>query len=357
MLLPFIEFNAARLYCDIHTTWYQSDYLLDTLYHVISILQFSSVPAFALLTRLRFCWNHFLPEPPVNISRPFDMTFIINRVQVIRNASKRFQDSLRLRKLLFFLLLPIFMSSYNTYSDAKIFKNCTVTDNKHSSDLRYFSSVMTILYYLHYGCFWYLVYIQRVSLHCQLNQAIKNIRGAAKMDSCNYARTLIDGTYMEFHAIRSTVGLWMAFILFTDAILVSCSLIFNFQQGISENEPDNIKKCYTSCMVRLWSENVMFLVLPLAAVGGANLERYWQLFRHVIIRSKAEANLQFWILVEKYTVDIDGLGKLELTWTIMFPVVGAFLSYALANQTHLDFHDPWYHCGNMVNETETASWC
>ena len=110
-------------------------------------------------------------------------------------------------------------------------------------------------------------------------------------------------------------------------------------------------------MVRLWSENVMFLVLPLVAVGGANLEHYWQLFRHVIIRSKAQAKLQFWIAVEKYTADIDGLGKLALSWTIMFPVVGAFLSYALANQTHLDSHDPWHQCRNMLNETVGLSWC
>ena len=180
MLLVFLGWNAARLYCDIHATWYQSGYLLDTLYHVISILQYLSVPAFALLTRLRVCWNNFITEPSsFNVSRPFDMTFITSRVQVIRNASKRFQYSLRLPILGFFLLVPICVSCYNIYSDAKIFKNCTVTDKKHSS-LQYFSSIMTILFYLHYGCFWYLVYIQRVSLHCQLNQAIKQIRGAAK---------------------------------------------------------------------------------------------------------------------------------------------------------------------------------
>ena len=73
--------------------------------------------------------------------------------------------------------------------------------------------------YLYYGCFWYVVYVQRVYLNCILNNSIATIRELAGQTKCEGARRLIDRIYSVFHVVRYFTGLLMAFTLLTVTFL------------------------------------------------------------------------------------------------------------------------------------------
>ena len=339
---------AAYIITWFSLTWGKEIYLLDTISSLCYITQTVSIVVFALFSRLENCWR-IIARSSSKILRSFDMDFIRDRVKIIQSESnaKDFKNPLTIGRFIIFLIFPVVTAVMGVSLKVKmIFDGCIgplpVMD------------VLISVTSISYGCFWFLVYVQRASLERQLNGALRKLKDLAKKDARDIARRLIDHTYSEYHLIRKITGLWMEITLLTVTILVLCTVTFTYDQiktmesigNSSENgEPPSY---YTGFTYIAWIQNVMFCVIPLFALGGINLEYLWQRFRYEIIRSKINGYESFWMAVEEHVIQIDTLGRLDLKLTALFPLLGVLVYYLMSHITNVPFWGSLCYCNHTI---------
>ncbi|XP_030847359.1 uncharacterized protein LOC115926621 isoform X2 [Strongylocentrotus purpuratus] len=204
--------------------------------------------------------------------------------------------------------------------------------------------------YLYYGCFWYVVYVQRVYLNCQLNNALDTIRKLAGQTDCDGARRLIDSIYSEFHVVRYFTGRLMAFTLLTVTFHTFCCAILTYCKLPMATSGD------LSMLTMRWIENIMFFVVPIYAIGGIDLESLWTKFRRVLVKCKVQDQILFWNEVLSYATQIDTLASFPLVWTGLFPIVGTILAGIIARRDSISL-EYWNYLSNCTNSMESNFKC
>ncbi|XP_071511261.1 uncharacterized protein [Diadema antillarum] len=343
VLLFFNAWLLSNLQTYVLETWGKQEYALDTVAYCCYTCQILMVVAYALMDRLRFCTRMLVGGKGGGSIYPFDMRFIRNRVSIIladATIARTYVSTLSLRRFVIFLLLPLANAVLKIVFSLVILHYLCEAKLAHSRD------VISALSFIPYGCFWYLVYIERVSLHVQFNRTVRELRCAARRDDVDRARRLIDRIYAEFHAIRKTTGRWSAVTMVTVPILLVYFVIVTY---IDDWNHSPIKMKVHWIFSVLFVQNVMYSTLPFLALGGANLKYLWRNFCHVICKAKLQQHKSFWLETEQYASQIDTLGGLELKLTVLFPILGVVVSQALAaNHNFLVYWTYPYDCPNVT---------
>ena len=146
---------AAYIITWFSLTWGRDIYLLDTISSLCYITQTVSIVVFALFSRLENCWR-IIARSSSKILRSFDMDFIRDRVKIIQSESnaKKFKNPLTIGRFIIFLIFPVVTAVMGVSLKVKmIFDGCIgplpVMD------------VLISVTSISYGCFWFLVYVQR----------------------------------------------------------------------------------------------------------------------------------------------------------------------------------------------------
>lgn len=298
----------------------ENNFLLDTASFICLNFQTFSIIIYTTFIRLKLCFRR---DNPDFYAMPYDMDTCVRRVTLVQafyNTSGKCylksRCSLAIGILVFFLFPLLNASLQIAFGFLKFFSGC-------ESNWQKATLIIKSVLYLYYGCFWYVVYVQRIYLNCKLNNELDKIRKLAGQTKCDGARRLIDRMYSEFHVVRYFTGWLMACTLLTVtfhaiccAILLYCNLCKS-SMGI----PRNIY-----LQVMLWAQNIMFFVVPIYAIGGINLESLWKNFRHVLVKCKVQDQILFWNEVWSYVTQIDTLASFPLVWTGLFPIVGSILA-------------------------------
>ena len=157
------------LYIVVIETWTQETSLLDRICSLCFIIQLFSIAVFALFRRIQNCTLVFgkgsYQEP-----RPFDMEFIRSCVQIIQVETTKYKrrNPLTIGRLVLFLILPV-LTAFGRLSFNIVYSIAGYIAITYPLDpLISFSSIS-------YGCFWYIVYLQRISLQHQFNRALRKL--------------------------------------------------------------------------------------------------------------------------------------------------------------------------------------
>ena len=356
ILILVVVCLVFTLYFVAFEIWTQETSLLDRMCSLCFIIQTFSIAVFSLFRRLQNCTLVF-GKGSYREPRPFDMDFIRSCVQIIQIETTKYKrrNPLTIGRLVLFLILPVLTAlgrlTFNTIYAIAGFISITYLYDPIIS----FSSIS-------YGCFWYIVYLQRISLQHQFNRALRKLRQLSRESDRDRARRLIDRIYSEYHTIRKLMGGWMAMTTLTVSILSIYTIAYNnsnandilkipmadtnascdeipwkwhTQSHASYDDYNPLLRALpTFSICLMWAYSFMFCLTPVCALGSINLEYLWQRFRHVIIRSKIDAHESFWLAVEQYAIQIDSLGRLDIQLTLMFPVVGVFVYHIVAENYH-----------------------
>ncbi|XP_030847357.1 uncharacterized protein LOC115926620 [Strongylocentrotus purpuratus] len=328
----------------------ENKYLLDTASFLCLNFQTFSIIIYTFIRLKLCCWR----GNPDFHAMPYDMDTCVRRVTLVQafyNTSGKCylksRCSLAIEILMFFLIPLLNAILQIVLGFSVFFIGC-------ESNWQMATLVIKSVLYIYYGCFWYVVYVQRVYLNCQLNNALDTIRKLAGQTDCEGtregARRLIDRIYSVFNVFRYFTGWLMAFTLLTVTFHSLCCGIFSYCKSSMVTSRDSY------LIVMLWIQNIMFFVVPIYAIGGLNLESLWKNFRHVLIKCKVQGQSEFWNEVWSYVTHIDTLASFLLVWTGLFPFVGVFLKFMVAQRDSISL-EYWSYLSKSCIDSMESNTC
>ncbi|XP_071796435.1 uncharacterized protein [Asterias amurensis] len=189
--------------------------------------------------------------------------------------------------------------------------------------------------YIMYGSFCFLIYIERKSFQSEFRVvahfvASKAPKGMLSIDLC---RDHLSAVYRRFHAMRDFVGIWMAFTMAVATWGITAHLTWNyviFTYCDVSHDSDNVGLPLLNVLI--WSQKIMFFVLPSLAVGGLNIDYVWREFRYMMVRHQRHCYSVFWSHIMTHMGDINLFAK-GLRATLLFSALGLFLGLELSNES------------------------
>ena len=297
----------------LYNLWGSSSEMLYMISYVTFTLPILFGPVYALMIRL----SALLPGLDAMHSCPLDMAYVLRRVRVLRSPRNRH------------LLKPLFMLMFICWPLAQaILRAITSAVIHHKCHLNYFlfSDISSAWGLVAYGLFWYLIYIERASLHHDLNRVVNNVQRVSLTGDVDAARCEIRRVHRDYLILRELMGVWMAITMITTSwgLLTRLSWDYVISGQTLQDTSDRQAKLYLD--ITIWSEKIMFIAFPCIALGSMNLEYLWQRFSHALERIQSYQHRPFWVAIQLHTTYIDHIGSPELKWTLVFALIGPYLT-------------------------------
>lgn len=185
-----------------------------------------------------------------------------------------------------------------------------------------FSDISSAWGLVAYGLFWYLIYIERASLHHDLNRVVNNVQRASLTGDVDAARCEIRRVHHDYLILRELMGITM--ITTSWGLLTRLSWDYMISGQTLQDTSDKQAKLYLD--ITIWSQKIMFIAFPCISLGGINLEYLWRRFSHALERIHSYQHRPFWVAIQLHTTYIDHIGSPELKWTLVFALIGPYLT-------------------------------
>ena len=342
--------------------WGHQDELLHLVSYSTFILQVLVVPMSCLIARIRsvlfYQHAHFTQCLPT-----INCTLVFRRAVFLQSPACA---ALSCSKFALFLSWPVVNGVIRVTYDywarfAAVDEDTGIEKGTVSyADMVYgeISHWAAVIGYLKYGTFCYLIYILRKSLQWELNVVLRFLLSRSSTGNVDSCRNRISDVYAHFRVLRDLVGLWMAFTMVVATWGITAHVTWNYAIFTRCHLSPEGRKHVMYLNGLIWSQKVMFFVLPYIAVGGLNLQYVWQHFRYDVIRLRRMVwDKDFWGPVIQFTKDINFSG-LALKPTILFSAVGLFLGLKIrSTNQNVDFwngpynieHTNWGYCVNTTS--------
>ncbi|XP_072174203.1 uncharacterized protein [Diadema setosum] len=326
-------------YVYLHELWGKSRQLLFMISYLTYLLQVIIIPVYALFVRTRA----LLLSPKKILRCPLDPRFVRRRLRVIRASPH--QAAIKTRFALLFMSWPTAHALLRGVESLVV---------EHHCQMRFFifSDVAAVVGFVCYGFFWYIVLVNRISLHLQMNHALRIIQRSSYTLNVDAARRNIRRIHHDYLAMRELMGVWMAYTMVTATWGIMSRLSWDYSISTEdESAAESRARIYLEAVI--WSEKTMFLVYPCIALGGMNLEYLWQRFRYVLERMRTYQHRSFWTMIQLHTLYINNIGSPELKWTIVFALVGPYLAIQShwQEEQNVKFWNGPFNCSTNFNGT------
>ncbi|XP_038046425.1 uncharacterized protein LOC119720689 [Patiria miniata] len=279
------------------------------------LFQVIVVPVFVLLTRF-MDWFHLMDKDCTWVALHSD--FIFQRSQYLRHGS----GAASFLSLGLFLTWPIINGVLRIIYD-RVYRPGW---NSHA----FLSRWCAMASYIVYGSFCYLVYAQRRSLQKEFRVVAHFVasnapKGSVVMDVC---RDRLSRMYHQYHIMRDFVGIWMAFSMAVATWGLTAHLTWNYVifSYCQTKDLDGLPVLN----LLIWSQKIMFFVLPSLAVGGINIDYMWRHFRYILANHGRHRYSTFWHAIMKHVSRINLLGQ-GLSATLVFSALGLYLGLSLGD--------------------------
>eukprot|EP00057_Strongylocentrotus_purpuratus_P018897 XP_011673371.1 PREDICTED: uncharacterized protein LOC105442702 [Strongylocentrotus purpuratus] len=266
----------------LYNFWGVSSGMLYMISYVTFTLPILFGPLYALVIRL----SALLPGLGGMHSCPLDMAYVLRRVRVLRSPRNR--HLLKPLFMLMFIIWPLAQAILRAISGMVIHHKCHL-------DYFLFSDISSAWGLVAYGLFWYLIYIERASLHHDLNRVVNNVQRASLTGDVDAAHCEIRRVHRDYLILRELMGVWMAITMITTSwgLLTTLSWDYGISGQTLQDTSDRQAKLFLD--ITIWSEKIMFIVYPCISLGGINLEYLWQRFSHALERIQSYQHRPFWV--------------------------------------------------------------
>lgn len=183
--------------------------------------------------------------------------------------------------------------------------------------------------YVFYGCFCYLIHIERISFECEVRQIAVFARDQARAKNVDAVRSRISKFYAHYSILRRLIRTWMAFTMVVATWGLTAHVTWNYLIFSNTGmDPKNIPVLH-SLNVVVSTQKIMFFVVPYFAIGGLNLEHVWKRLRYEITKDQRYAHEAYWRAIQRYLFEINGDRSGGLTPTLIYGAIGFFLGMNL----------------------------
>eukprot|EP00057_Strongylocentrotus_purpuratus_P018583 XP_011673057.1 PREDICTED: uncharacterized protein LOC105442548 [Strongylocentrotus purpuratus] len=271
---------------------------------------------------------------------PLCRSFISTRVAILRNS--RFgAKGLSWFRLIFFLAWPV-TNAMLRFANDYYFRYCSfVTLYKEITHWCAF------LGYIFYGCFCYLIYIERLSFECEVHQISAFAREQASGKNIDQVRRRISRFYAQYNVLRRLIRTWMAFTMVVATWGLTAHILWNYLVFSDKNIDLQNLPILRSLNVVVSSQKIMFFVVPCVAIGGLNLEHVWKRFRNEIAKHRQHVHDGYWTAINRYLHEINVDHSGDLTPTLIFSAIGFYLGHMGDNdQEHTRWNYPPADCNH-----------
>ncbi|XP_022107766.1 uncharacterized protein LOC110988503 [Acanthaster planci] len=295
--------------------WGRKQNVLFLVSYFTYLFQVLVVPMFGLLTRF-MAWAQLLVAECTWAALHND--FVFQRSQFLRAGT----GAASFLSLGVFLVWPTFNGVLRiVYGD--VYRPVW---NTHA----FLSRWTALASYVVYGSFCYLVYAQRRSFQNEFRVAAHFVasnapRGDAGVD---VSKDRLSSTYHQYRLVRNFVGTWMAFTMAVATWGLTAHLTWNYIIFTYCNS--NQVAGLPVLNLLIWSQKIMFFVLPSLAVGGINMDYMWREFRFIMANHSRRRYSAFWHAIRKHLSSINLLGQ-GLSATLVFSALGLYLGLELGN--------------------------
>ena len=345
LILALMVYDMAEY---LKSQWGRQGEILHLVSYFTFLFQVLVIPLSCFVARLRALSPHLhvASLPTINCWTVF------RRALFLQSSTCTVLSSL---KFALFVSWPvangIMRVSYNYWNR---FTNETLTN--HDLIHEEVSQWAAVIGYLQYGTFCYLIYILRSSLQWELSAVVHFVSDRSPTANLDVCRDRIGTAYADFRVLRDLVGLWMAFTMAVATWGITAHFTWNYAIFSRCHLTPKGMSHVMFLNLLIWSQKVMFFVLPYIAVGGLNLQYIWQHLRYNLTRvQRAAQDNNFWNPILRFTKDICFSG-LTLKPTILFSAIGLFLGLKIrsTNQNVEFWNGPydtnmnWGHCYNIT---------
>ena len=340
--------------------WGKSDDLLHLVSYLTFLFQVFAVPVTCFLARLRSL-SPFSPRTNSRRGLPsLDCVAIYRRAFYLQSPC----SVMSCLKFALFLSWPLANGTLRLIYDYSTPPgNGTATGGNAKTTLpdhviihEEISHWAAVIGYLQYGTFCYLIYILRRSSQWELSMVThfvgENSSPVSNLDVC---RNRISDAHADFRVLRDLIALWMAFTMAVATWGITAHFTWNYAIYTDCHFTKEGAKYIPFFNFMIWSQKVMFFVLPYVALGGLNLQYLWKHFRYNLSRMRREAqDSMFWSPLMYYTKEINFSAR-ALKPTLLFSVAGLFLGLQLQSSDQdlafwngpADYMRDWAVCYNV----------
>ncbi|XP_022092505.1 uncharacterized protein LOC110980272 [Acanthaster planci] len=275
-----------------------------------------SIPAFVLLANvrhLRMDRRRLRRVEGFRWWKALSIRFIVRRLQHLEMRNRRMPHK---AFLIICLVWPLFNGMYSLI--------LFVTRLK-SSEETVVSLVFSVLCMIVWGVFCYLVLLLRLSFLQQQRLELGFLwRHAGKLDVCRRQLSM----YVEdLGCLRQLVSGWIIVVVAVSSWAFSSMLYWEYVVISSRLK---VKRDYFfEFNFNLWSTNIMFLSLPLLAVGGMELKGMWSRFKYSISQMRSESHDAFWDKILAYCEERSPTTRVKML-ALMVSALGLFVGLHLS---------------------------
>ncbi|XP_070545193.1 uncharacterized protein [Ptychodera flava] len=183
-----------------------------------------------------------------------------------------------------------------------------------------------IISYFMFAAFCYEIHLLKCSLRSDMKLCLlfvkRNIENG--LDLC---RQRILASYSEFLKLHSLVSSWLVFQFSISVFKVSCHIHWNYDYFVSHTN-------VTPAILRnilVWCECIIFLLLPIFAVGGFSILYLWNDFKLDCKRMQRKKDGENWHKVVKL-LKILNASDTGLYVTVFFSLLSAFVGLNFGRQ-------------------------
>ncbi|XP_063951736.1 uncharacterized protein LOC129278837 [Lytechinus pictus] len=322
----YLLLSCALLTYDFQTYfrnfWGKKSDILHLVSYSTYLFQVMVIPFACLFSRIGF----ITMGTRYRQGSPLFRGFLSRRVKIL-TGSRFGAKGLSWFRLVCFLAWPITNATLRLANDYRIGSNC----HSRLAVYKEVSHWSALVGYIFYGCFCYLIHIERVSFQCEVRQISKFARDQASAKNIDGVRRRILSFYEHYHILRRLIRWWMAFTMVVATWGLTAHLTWNYliYSNMDVHDPHRTPDLIRSLNILVSAQKVMFFVVPCIAIGGLNLEHVWKRLKYEIAKNQRYAYKSYWRAINKYLHEINADNPREITPTLLFTAIGFYLGLKL----------------------------
>ncbi|XP_033630072.1 uncharacterized protein LOC117292216 [Asterias rubens] len=181
-----------------------------------------------------------------------------------------------------------------------------------------------------FGAFCYIMLLLRLSFQNQIRHKLAFLR--CHVGAVDVCRRSVVSYAAELGSIFRLVSVWILFMLAVSTWAITTQVCWDYApKGKASTPSQRDVKIMIILKTLIWSEHTMFILLPIVAVGGIDLNRIWVQYTRSISKLRSEEYGDFWDKIIKFCKEQSPVTRVKAV-TLMFSALGLFLGLKLTDQ-------------------------
>ncbi|XP_011673685.2 uncharacterized protein LOC105442807 [Strongylocentrotus purpuratus] len=311
----------------VRSYWGVKEYALHFVTYTTFIVQLMVVPFWCLYTRMKNIMTCSRIQRRVST---MSRAFIARRINVIRRGRSE-AKILSWFPFLCILALPTMTGCFRILYDY-FFRVCK-SESIHGEVGHWNSLLGSVIY----GCFCYIIYLERRSFEIEAHQIFRYAIEQAPYQNVDAVLSRIRHFSIQYKILRRQIRAWMAFTIVVSTWGLTSHITWNYLVFSQKDLPPDVLRTIYFLNALVTTQKITFIAVPYFALGGLNMDHIWRYLKEDITHCREHKYKKYWKAVIIYVKDINKMFSGILTPSIISTGLGIYLGLNLTNSQDIGF--------------------